>query len=602
MKRRKSMKRTAHLLFSLVMLFSLLLPATPALAQSKGNPQNNATTSTNADNGKPAQNAGASASAGAGNPQNNATNQTNADNGKPGGNASDQAKPEADKKAEADAKAKADADAKAKADADAKANASKPADTSVKASGDFSGCTNGHSGSNPDGGGFDKDCGPNPASQSAPADTKQVLDGNNGCGQDRKGDAARETGTLHLGYDDNNGWCGKPHDVLGSEDHTPNPPSCTDDCDDDKDTPPPPPCKENCEGVRGSVDVNPAKLPICHRTGSDKNPWVLIEVSLNAQGHIDHDKFDLHPEDRIFWEGLPAGFTEDMCGPVNKNPVYTNVVLHTFEGCIKIGDTYKKVTVPNLTETEKQAYESIKVDMLKCEGTLGITDTPPPPVCTENCGGDTPKNPTGTLPVTLYGCFRKPDGSYQHYNMTFASDADKSAFERDNGLTVDASRPNPDQCKEDKKPDTPPAPPAPAEDRRQGPPDVPPIAPPSGGVLGVVDVEGNPPAQMSTVATTEAAPSAPAVITTDQARDQSPVVDVFPPARQLGIVSEQPAAPAAPVVSNAPQPANPAATQPIMTLLPTTGEPLLDLALLTLAFIGLTFLGLRFLRAGVRRA
>ena len=309
-----------------------------------------------------------------------------------------------------------------------------------------------------------------------------------------------------------------------------------------------------CEGTKPAVDEN-HKVNICHRTASDKNPWVLIEVSVNAQGHIDHDKFDIHAEDRIFWNGLPNGFTEAMCNPGTSNTP----------------------TPPG--------------------GTLGSTDdNPNPPSCTSNCGGDTPKSSTESQPVTLYGCYRKPNGSYQHYNMTFGSEAEKSAFERDNGLTVDASRPNPEQCKTEQPPAQNASVP-PSDNPAQTPP-----PPPSGGVLSVIDEEGNPPSQMITIATTEAAPSVPAVITTDQARDQSPVVDVFPPARELGIVSEQPAAPAAPVVANAPQPANPAAPQPLTTFLPTTGEPLLDLALLTLGFIVLTFLGLRFLRAGVKRA
>jgi hypothetical protein len=102
---------------------------------------------------------------------------------------------------------------------------------------------------------------------------------------------------------------------------------------------------------------------------------------------------------------------------------------------------------------------------------------------------------------------------------------------------------------------------------------------------------------MITIATveTEIAP----VITTEEAREQSPVVDVFPPSGELGIVTEQPAAPMAAPVN--PAPVNPAPVNPITTILPITGEPLVSLALITLALIGITLLGVRLMRASARR-
>src|SRR5581483_5164936 len=39
--------------------------------------------------------------------------------------------------------------------------------------------------------------------------TTAYFDGNNGCGQDKHSGEARETDTVHTGWDDNNGWCGR---------------------------------------------------------------------------------------------------------------------------------------------------------------------------------------------------------------------------------------------------------------------------------------------------------------------------------------------------------------------------------------------------------
>jgi len=71
----------------------------------------------------------------------------------------------------------------------------------------------GHSLSNPDGGGLDKpyDVGGKDAnSQLKPSETSLVSDGNNGCGQDKKNEPREgDFGQPHIGYDDNQGWCGK---------------------------------------------------------------------------------------------------------------------------------------------------------------------------------------------------------------------------------------------------------------------------------------------------------------------------------------------------------------------------------------------------------
>ena len=64
----------------------------------------------------------------------------------------------------------------------------------------------GNSHSNPDGGGVDK---PYPADgQPSMSQGPTYFDGNNGCGQDKKYDAAPD---VQGGYDDNNGHCGKPN-------------------------------------------------------------------------------------------------------------------------------------------------------------------------------------------------------------------------------------------------------------------------------------------------------------------------------------------------------------------------------------------------------
>ncbi|HVE75652.1 MAG TPA: hypothetical protein VND22_02670 [Actinomycetota bacterium] len=71
------------------------------------------------------------------------------------------------------------------------------------------GDTQGNAGSNPDGGGVDKpyDAAGQPAQSQGPS----YYDGNNGCGQDKKVEAREGWfGQAHNGWDDNNGWCGKP--------------------------------------------------------------------------------------------------------------------------------------------------------------------------------------------------------------------------------------------------------------------------------------------------------------------------------------------------------------------------------------------------------
>src|SRR5688500_14410435 len=82
-----------------------------------------------------------------------------------------------------------------------------------KKSGDLPGGTMGKSGSNPDGGGVDKPynaAGQNANTQANASNTGILLDGNNGCGQDKKVELREaDFGQPHIGWDDNNGWCGK---------------------------------------------------------------------------------------------------------------------------------------------------------------------------------------------------------------------------------------------------------------------------------------------------------------------------------------------------------------------------------------------------------
>ncbi|CAA9233570.1 MAG: hypothetical protein AVDCRST_MAG77-1140 [uncultured Chloroflexi bacterium] len=76
------------------------------------------------------------------------------------------------------------------------------------------GGTMGKSGSNPDGGELDKPIKGDESTLQGPIGADGILDGNNGCGQDKRLDSRRELSSeigdkQHIGYDDNNGWCGK---------------------------------------------------------------------------------------------------------------------------------------------------------------------------------------------------------------------------------------------------------------------------------------------------------------------------------------------------------------------------------------------------------
>ena len=525
--------------------------------------------------------------------------------------------------------------------------------------------TRGQSGSNPDGGGVDKPyaaAGQPANSQAKPSDTTQVSDGNNGCGQDKKADADRETGTLHTGYDDNNGWCGKPHEKVTSP---PPPPGevrgtskehvvgcyewkdsgerffidedmsegqakqfdrdtnkvgdTMESCKTEQPAPPPPPpapqpvhevhiegCFKDmghvditlpedqakvfedtheripCAGVQGTVEEH-VKIWVCHRTGSMTNPYVLVHVSANAEGHLrtdSHDQFDLHPEDIVFGENLPANFVLETFCHLPQLPTGSNNP--------PAGGNNNPPPLPPPPPPG---------------GTLGTTDVPQPDL--------------------LYGCFRTPAGDLTFINgISFETHDALLAYVAQNGLTVQAQLSSPENC-EEKKSETPPQGPPPAEQHNPGPPENPgnnpnlpenpgnpnapenpnPPGPPSippGQTLGIVSEEGNPP--QSLMIDTSVQTSQPSVITTTEARDQSPVVDIFPPAGQLGIVSEQPSAfSAAPVSPEASSPAA-APVNPITTILPITGEPLVSLGLITLALLGITLLGMRMLRASARRA
>lgn len=76
--------------------------------------------------------------------------------------------------------------------------------------------TQGKSESNPDGGGVDKPYsadGEDAESQHDGSPGDDRFDGNNGCGQDKKEEGREDPSTTesdHVGWDDNNGWCGKP--------------------------------------------------------------------------------------------------------------------------------------------------------------------------------------------------------------------------------------------------------------------------------------------------------------------------------------------------------------------------------------------------------
>jgi hypothetical protein len=53
--------------------------------------------------------------------------------------------------------------------------------------------------------------------------------------------------------------------------------------------PPPPPKKLKCpDGTPVTLPPDPDKMAVCHGTGSATNPYVLIWVSDNAQGHLMH--------------------------------------------------------------------------------------------------------------------------------------------------------------------------------------------------------------------------------------------------------------------------------------------------------------------------
>lgn len=52
---------------------------------------------------------------------------------------------------------------------------------------------------------------------------------------------------------------------------------------------PPPPKKLKCpDGTPVTLPPNPKKMAVCHGTRSATNPYVVIWVSDNAQGHLKH--------------------------------------------------------------------------------------------------------------------------------------------------------------------------------------------------------------------------------------------------------------------------------------------------------------------------
>lgn len=65
-------------------------------------------------------------------------------------------------------------------------------------------------------------------------------------------------------------------------------------------------------GVVGTASAEPAgKVTICHRTGSESNPWVVVTISENAwsdPGHMQHNPFNY--DDFVVAQGGVCGERE----------------------------------------------------------------------------------------------------------------------------------------------------------------------------------------------------------------------------------------------------------------------------------------------------
>jgi len=63
-------------------------------------------------------------------------------------------------------------------------------------------------------------------------------------------------------------------------------------------------------GVVGTTSAEPSeKVTICHRTGSENNPWVVITISGNAwsdPGHVPHNPGHFPLSDHLVAPGTPA--------------------------------------------------------------------------------------------------------------------------------------------------------------------------------------------------------------------------------------------------------------------------------------------------------
>ncbi len=63
-------------------------------------------------------------------------------------------------------------------------------------------------------------------------------------------------------------------------------------------------------GVAGTTSAEPLeKVTICHRTGSESNPWVVITISGNAwsdPGHVPHNPGHFPDSDHVVDPGTPA--------------------------------------------------------------------------------------------------------------------------------------------------------------------------------------------------------------------------------------------------------------------------------------------------------
>src|SRR5688500_15797786 len=205
----------------------------------------------------------------------------------------------------------------------------------------------------------------------------------------------------------------------------------------------------DCAGTGGTLDVN-KKVFICHRTGSMTNPFVLIEVSVNAEGHDDADADHKgHQGDIHFDETLPNNWREICKLPEDKVEPKTETKSFPLSGCFFNPVTKEYVYFDAQTFSTQAAVDAkiqgltpLSMDRANCKPptqTLGTRDEVP----NLGGGGDNP------APVDFYGCFIKADGTVVHEQFrTFSSQADMEAYKASKGYVgIDTNQPNADQCK-----------------------------------------------------------------------------------------------------------------------------------------------------------